>query len=498
MNKKLEKGNSFAMFCRNHWLMLLIILQPLLDIIAFWTKNPDGTLAGYVRLIIMLVLPVCLLFILPEKKQKLKLAAAMGVIAVFCLAHILNVMRVGPTSLIYEISYTAKTAQMPILAVCFIFAVRNTQTRNQAYWGLFFAAAVTALALGLSVVTQTANVTYGEGLGVSGWVIDDNRTANSTILVVLSAFAVFCAVKSDKKIINIVVPVLTAIVLMTNGTMTCYLSIFVIFLGFAVFLPLEKRIRGCAVNKLAVLVLVAVAAASALAYPLTPKYKIKQAQNSFMEKTENEFVSDFDLEGYDLSAVTPDDILNNPQIHTIYEDYYWKCLWILSPDMFERYDIDEIMAQYDYTIDATILLNTRNLKKAYVRLMWDHSDLPTKLFGIDCSSAWYNGKVDLENDWPAIFYYYGYLGFAAYCAFVLYFAWLILRRLIKDFKNTFTADNFIIFISYLLLLGIAEYSGAVLRRPNVSFYLSLVLGLIYYQTVTNRNNQLNGWRGEWI
>ena len=52
MNKSIN-NNARTAFVRNHWLMALIVMQPLLDIIAFWTKNPDGTLAGYVRLLIM-------------------------------------------------------------------------------------------------------------------------------------------------------------------------------------------------------------------------------------------------------------------------------------------------------------------------------------------------------------------------------------------------------------------------------------------------------------
>jgi len=52
MNNSIN-NNARTAFVRNHWLMALIVMQPLLDIIAFWTKNPDGTLAGYVRLIIM-------------------------------------------------------------------------------------------------------------------------------------------------------------------------------------------------------------------------------------------------------------------------------------------------------------------------------------------------------------------------------------------------------------------------------------------------------------
>ena len=349
MNNSIN-NNARTAFVRNHWLMALIVMQPLLDIIAFWTKNPDGTLAGYVRLIIMVCLPLYLPFTLRGSERKSFIFWMLG-IGLVCALHIANTIRTGPVSLGFDISYTAKVAQMPILAVCFMYSIKNDQTRNQAYWGLFFAAGITAAALGLSVLTGTANCTYGEGLGVSGWVIDDNRCANSIILVTLAAFSIFCAVKSDKPFVNIAVPVVSAVVLIANGTMTCYMSIFVIFIGFAVFLLLEKKIRGCNLNRLAVIVLVAVAIASAAAYPLTPKYKIKQTQSDFAELTQDDFDEGIGALGYDLDSMSNEEKLSNPEIHTALEDYYWKCLWIITPNMFERFDIDEIMLKYELTND---------------------------------------------------------------------------------------------------------------------------------------------------
>lgn len=496
MNNSIN-NNARTAFVRNHWLMALIVMQPLLDIIAFWTKNPDGTLAGYVRLLIMVCLPLYLLFTLRGSERKSFIFWMLG-IGLVCALHIANTIRTGPVSLGFDISYTAKVAQMPILAVCFMYSIKNDQTRNQAYWGLFFAAGITAAALGLSVLTGTANCTYGEGLGVSGWVIDDNRCANSIILVTLAAFSIFCAVKSDKPFVNIAVPVIAAVVLIANGTMTCYMSIFVIFIGFAVFLLLEKKIRGCNLNRLAVIALVAVAVASAAAYPLTPKYKIKQTQSDFAELTQDDFNDELGALGYDLDSMSNEEKLSNPEIHTALEDYYWKCLWIITPNMFERFDIDEIMLKYDLTTDAATLIDTRTIKNAYASLMWDHSDTLTKLFGIDVSDIWLTGGMDLENDWPAIRYYYGYVGFAAYAAFILYFVYLIIRRLCRDFKGSFTADNFILLVTFALLIGLAQYSGAVLRRPNVSIYLALVLGLIHYQTAVNPGSRITSWRGEWI
>lgn len=498
MKTKLLKHDGFKAFINNNWLMLLIVLQPVLDIVAFWTKNPDVTLAGYVRLLIMIGLPVYLFFTMKEKKERIHFALAMFIIALVCGLHIFNTIRVGAVELGFDISYTAKTAQMPILAVCFMFSIKNDQIRNQAYWGLFFAAAIMALSIGLSVITGTANVTYGEGLGISGWVIEDNRCANSTIVVVLAAFAVFCAVKSDKKLVNIAVPALAALVLGVNGTMTCYLSIFLIHLGFAAFLPLEKKIRGCRVNRTALITLIAVSILSAAAYPLTPKYKISISQNEEAAEVQESFFDVLERKGYDIENMSHEEKLAIPDVKAAYEQYYYDCLWYKSPNMFERFSIDEILLKYDMTTDGDTLINTRLIKSTYAALMWDHSDTLTKLFGIDISDIWYNGKCDLENDWPAIYYYFGYVGIAAYAVFMMYFAFLIVKRLFKDLKSAFTADNFILLICFVLLIGIAQYSGAVLRRPNVSFYLSLVLGLLHYQTVVRPINRNDGWRGEWI
>ncbi len=80
----------------------------------------------------------------------------------------------------------------------------------------------------------------------------------------------------------------------------------------------------------------------------------------------------------------------------------------------------------------------------------------------------------------------------------MYFLVIIVRRMKKDFRSAFTADNFILLLCFALLIGIAQYSGAVLRRPNVSFYLSLILGLIHFQTLGEDSERISVWRGEWI
>jgi hypothetical protein len=100
----------------------------------------------------------------------------------------------------------------------------------------------------------------------------------------------------------------------------------------------------------------------------------------------------------------------------------------------------------------------------------------------------YDGSYDMENDWHAIFYYYGYLGFALYAAFVLYFLLRVGRKLRKSgLRNCLTMENFFLLLTLGLIIGLAHFSGATLRRPNVSVWMSLVLALIYYATEVRKN-----------
>jgi hypothetical protein len=146
--QKISRARA-ALFLRNHWLMLLIAAQPLLDMLAFWTQKPDGgaTVAGAIRLLVMVLLPVWLLFTIKDKKDRRNFALLLCAVGILCALHVLNLCRVGIVSVRYEISYMAKIAQMPVLAFCFVYAIRDAQTRNQVYWGLFFAAGITALGL---------------------------------------------------------------------------------------------------------------------------------------------------------------------------------------------------------------------------------------------------------------------------------------------------------------------------------------------------------------
>ena len=79
--------NDNKTWLEEHWLFLLIAAQPLLDTLAYFTQNKAGTVSGYIRLAVMLALPIWALWRAERKKPIL---AGLAVIGAFCLLHVLN------------------------------------------------------------------------------------------------------------------------------------------------------------------------------------------------------------------------------------------------------------------------------------------------------------------------------------------------------------------------------------------------------------------------
>lgn len=457
--------------------MLLIALQPILDAVAFFNQNEVATAAGYIRLGILLLMPLCVLL---TRRGGRAFWISMGVMAFYSGLHVLNCFRLGYISLYFDLAYLVKVLQMPVLAICFVCLIRDEQTKKQAFRGLWIAAAELALMLLAAYFSHTGNSTYGEGLGFSGWVINDNRNAHSIILVTLSVFAVCLAVLNGKRFWAILIPLAAAAGFLTNGTKGCYYSLFAVFGGYLIFLLLEAVVRRKHLLRRMTLLLAALMIAAVVIYPYTPRAKVSAALAN--ANHDGEIEAALLEKNIDISRMTPEQRFRDPQVREVYEYYYFRYMVGVLPDLFERFGMDRVLLWFNMSTDTARLIDTRQIKLCYAGLLWDDCDLQTKMVGFEVSQLGFDGTHDLENDWPAIYYYYGYFGIVLYAGFVLYFVLCLLRKLFSDFRGSLTAENFALALSLALLLGLAQFSGAVLRRPNVSVYLALVLGLIWIQT----------------
>ena len=467
----------------DRWLAFLFAVQPCLDVLAYWTRNDRVTPAGIIRLLLLLALPCYVLFRNPEKKKLLLFLAFTGS---FCLLHVFNCLRNGYLSPVFDIRYMASVVQMPVFAVCFLMAIREEHSKEAALCGFGIAAALTVLFLVISRVTNTGNVTYGEGMGYSGWVIDVNRNANSTNLVIFAALSVYLAIRSKKLWVLFLTAATVTVVFLSNGTKGCYFSIFLIFLGYAAWLLTERFLLKKQMNRGMLLILMLCCVFSAAVYPWTPRYRVEASQQESARGAQGEIEATLLEQGIDITDMSPQERFDNPAVKEVFVFYYWRYLGV-KPDLIDRFGMDRVLMQYRMSTDVAKLIDSRVMERQYADMVFQDSDLLTKIVGFEVSQMGYDGIYDLENDWHAIFYYYGYLGFLLYVGFVLFFLWRVGKRLRRDFTGCLKLENFALLLTLILILGLAHFSGATLRRPNVSIWLSLVLALIYYATEAKPN-----------
>lgn len=463
------------------WMTLLLAVQPCLDALAYWTRDETATPAGYIRLGLLLMIPLIVLLRTKQKKGFLLFLLCSGA---YCLLHILNSKRCGYINPVTDIRYLASVIQMPVFAFCFLLIIQSEELKESAFLGVGIAASLTLLFLIAARISQTGNVTYGEGLGYSGWVIDENRNANSANLVIYACLCMYLALRTEKRWLMIAVPIMVDMVFLTNGTKGCYFSVFVIFLSYTLFFLVAKILTKKKLNHTAVIVLLLLVCFSAAVYRLTPRYQVTQAQQATARGTQGEIEATLLEQGIDISNMSPQERFNHPVVKDVFSHYYWKYLGV-KPDLIDRFTMDRVLMQYQMTTDVGKLIDARVMERNYADLVFQDSDVLTKILGFEVSQMGphgYDGSYDMENDWHAIFYYYGYLGFFLYVCFILYFVFRILLCLRKHSKNCISLENAALLLTLIMILGLAHFSGAALRRPNVSIWLSLVLALIYYVT----------------
>lgn len=468
--------------------VILLVIQPILDIIAYFQYDrPGGTMAGYIRLVIMCALPIYVLCTTKKKKSFLIIMACM---AAYCLLHVLNGFRVGYISLFKDVQYIALVMQMPILTVSFIYWLREKPYMEMTKRAFLINLLLIFIANIVAYFTNTGRDTYvDQHVGFTGWF--ENANSQSIIIVSLIplALCLLIAMKSKWRPVWMLLGMAgSCFMLIWNGTKAAYFSIFIIFAAYAFYfvvefcLGLRKKVKLQWIP-LALSILVFVG--SVLVYPYSPRYQIGHMYDEStahgqeeIDKIEHPDTSSGSSGSSGSSSSGSEE--EQPPSEMLLE-YYRKNL---SPDLIERFGFERVLAEYGGRPNAVQLSDVRLMKKIYARLVWEETDFITKLVGFEYPQMQTGDEnFDLENDPPAILYYYGYLGAALYAVFIAFILFMVTKRLITDFKHTFSMENFILGLTLCLQLGLSIYSGALLRRPNASIYLSVILALCYLQAV---------------
>jgi len=506
MNKAVnlyKKSKSQLSDIAPYFLFALLIVQPLLDIISHWSNVWSFTAITTVARLGMFLMVMLYGFIISDKKWAYIATAA--VIGVYWAGHIAACVLAdgGYVDPVGDANNFLRTVHLPLFTLVFITVFKKSSSVPDYVQKAFCINMVITLhSLLLSYMTGTQVYTYVYAkIGLMGWAYAHNT--QSAILAFIVPLILLFAYRKGSRLYFYIACVACFANLFFVGTKVDYFSIFIIAVGMIVMMILvgEKRVFYYAL-------LGSLTVFCALCYNASPAAQIF-GNHTFAMETKQQAVEVVienatpEQEDKDERPPIPDymswEIFNSLdpksryEIVKIYERF-------LGP-MVDEFGFERIFERYEFTKDVSVLTDVRKNKREYAQMKFEDANDLSRIFGYEYITLvkYYetedaNGNIivkeeiyDLENDFPAVFYYSGYAGFALYILFLAYFVGLILVGVITRFKRIVTLESGLVGITFALMLGSSQFAGHVLRRPNASVYISVILAYIYYLTVIKEN-----------
>lgn len=467
----------------------LLFIQPLLDVLSFFMQNLGATsLTTALRTVLLFT--VCLYgFVVSDKKRLY--AVLYGIIGGFWLLHALNCLRLGYRDPLGDAAEYLKLVQFPLWTAAFITLFRRRPGLDLRAAGMLAGNfALILFIIALSYLTGHPAYTYdlpasGFHKGLLGWFGVPN--AQSAIVSMLAPALMLWAYRTERLWVFSAACGLGLGLLYFTGTRLAYYSAVLTALGFGVLLVMaiwgerspQKKWLYCAPVLAALALLLAFRGQSIMTQrqALTAdSYAVYQEQTDRIMGSDKDYV-------YQGGEVPPD-ILQ--KIDRVYQEVYTQRSASDAPllgDLLDRFGVQTVMEHYRYATKASTLYNGRTKKLAVMALTWREQDWITRIFGFEYAKATLNGtNYDPENDFPALPYFYGWLGTALYGAFTAYFLLAVLWGCLKNLRalpGFLTVELGVYSILYCLGLGSAQFSGQALRKPSVTVYLSLAAAQMF-------------------
>ena len=513
------------------WIVgVIIVVQPLLDVLSYFLGELGNNSLSTALRFLMLMVVALLGFVVSDKKRVYVIFY--GIVAVFWIAHMANCFRIGYQSMVSDTANFMRIMNFPIFALSFItFFKKGEKLRKFVYTAFAINLGEVVLFTALPWLTGHPVYTYDTlYLGVMGWFGVAN--AQSAIIVLLAPLAILFAWKTKKYPLFLVALVLSFGLMFATGTKFTFYSIFIVA-GAYIFLFVlnyQKKSLRYVLPLLGVLVLVVAFRnyAPMQQRESQSRYALSNYQQRIEETLKNSGADQASLEAMKRELEESE---NSSASGTLGEEIQLQRLRdslmgvytdpeVYGPvfeNLYQRFGVYNVMDAYEYTSEPSILSDSRVRKSMYAKLMWEEKDFLTHLFGFEYSDMVYDGTIyDLENDFPAVFYFCGYIGFALYMIFLALFAVMIFKAFGEDVAAAWKTQNskgkrsplrkslyafgggvqsFLtmemgaVGMTFLLAAIAAQISGNVLRRPNVTVYFAIAAAYLTYLTIIERRDQ---------
>lgn len=228
-------------------MLLLICLQPILDIVSYWQTELEIpiSLSFAPRAIVFAFLFLGGLFLSEKKKVYWIL---LGTVGAFWIAHVAvcwqNGMTVG--GLINDTSYFISVLQLPVTAISMITCLRITgeDGMDALLGGIFWSMMILLLSFAVSLLTGTEPHTYQDSKqGICGYCFWPNAQSAILCLSAPVCIAYILSKKREKTLLCIAVIAVSIAILYLHGTRLSFLCMLLTGIGMTVVLILTKQQR---------------------------------------------------------------------------------------------------------------------------------------------------------------------------------------------------------------------------------------------------------------
>lgn len=477
---KLSKLQTGIVACLPKFLLILCIIQPVLDAASFWLDRLGLSNAPTTAIrFLMLALVVAVGFVISDRKRHYLLLAA--ILGALTAGHIYACAQWGYGAPVADLANTLRIYQLPLMTLSFVTMVRTEpQCIESVKKGFLICLLLCAGIELISVITNTNPYTYRDQktVGICGWFYFANsQSAILTMLVPVSMC--FILEKTKKTLPFVFVTVIGFGVLYFFATRLAFAAL--IGTGFGLVICLIMLKKQLPIKK-PILVLLICTVVALAAIPLSPMVKndtlvarnkiLKQQDIDTMVAADKEAAMELGLEGEALQLAG---------LTSAYDKYL--------AGLSGHFGLERTAELYDCSTDAGDIADVRRARLNFCKLLLEDQPGLSFWFGMEREDMSHDGiTYDVENDFHGIFYLCGAVGLALMIAFLGWFLIRILLALVRDFKHVFSLQAVGCGMALLCCLVHAYCTAGVLRRPNVTFYLAVLLAVSYGLTMKTRSD----------
>ena len=463
-------------------LVVLFALQPILDILSFFVDNTRFGIVSTVTRMILLVILFTLTYLITDSRATYILLNILMV--VFLILHMSGNLMSGYISIYSDITMYSRIYHFPLYIYFFFVSIRqiNKNDRNNFIFKLLsMNLLIISGSIILSyVVNQPSYTYYAKEIGyygIKGWfAVANSQSAIVSLLSCTSiAYAMFTFEKNTVLKLGLIIVSVGSLFLF--GTKLSFYTIFLFYFALFIIMLLGEKLTV----KTFIVIIVPFIVVFSLKDHSYANLNTKFTNTSIGEW--QEIINDVDGKPIDKPTEgvvgESEKVLNDRNYYLAHKNEYSKIYNLYLDDLVSEFGLDKIAEKYNYSLDAYVLINNRDMKVNGSSLSFSEGNQLQKLFGMEQSGYIINGEnYDVENDFHGIYFSYGHVGLTIFSALLVY---VLFRGSLHYFFNRnkrFDVNLGVFLVCFVLVIGAAHYSGHVIKKPNVLFYVSLMISMI--------------------